>query len=308
MHRRPLTSQKIVRRPILLNWYGFKVHVWNVPLPLPGVYLVTNLINGKQYIGSTLNIETRFSNGWRQKGQGSRSLLGAAIQDDGHRSFLVEPIFYSYSNSKAFLAEAELSLIVGYDCLHPRGYNGVLATTSKDVFVAIGADPVLEAARIRGITAYAKSAEGQKRFNEIRTSEFQQRAAEGRRSSEIWRSAVTSPAASQRGVELSNKVLADPEIHAKRIASITRSWRDNPDRRQYQSEAIKAYLSDEDNYGARIAQLAVVQQAGSQAGAAVVRGSQWITDGVKGRRIALGQVIPDGWKWGKPDKRSQPRE
>lgn len=82
------------------------------------VYLITNLINGKQYVGQTVEtIEIRFGNHCSSK----NPVISRAIRKYGKKNFKVEEIDVAYN-------QEELNLIEGvymawFNTLTPNGYN-----------------------------------------------------------------------------------------------------------------------------------------------------------------------------------------
>jgi len=82
------------------------------------VYLITNLINGKQYVGQTVEtIEIRFGNHCSSK----NPVISRAIRKYGKKNFKVEEIDVAYN-------QEELNLIEGvyiswFNTLVPNGYN-----------------------------------------------------------------------------------------------------------------------------------------------------------------------------------------
>ena len=83
------------------------------------IYLITNIINKKIYIGQTISdINIRFrSHANRRSGM----LIGDAIRKYGRDSFTIEEIYTAFT--KDSLNEAEKVLIKTFNCLAPNGYN-----------------------------------------------------------------------------------------------------------------------------------------------------------------------------------------
>ena len=79
------------------------------------VYLLTNDINGKQYVGITYNPINR----WKQHFE-KNSGIGRALRKYGPDNFTKEIL--AVSNRKGAL-ELEAHYCELYDCLHPFGYN-----------------------------------------------------------------------------------------------------------------------------------------------------------------------------------------
>ncbi|MBR7024887.1 MAG: GIY-YIG nuclease family protein [Selenomonadaceae bacterium] len=81
------------------------------------VYLITNLLDDKQYVGQTTRtLEERFS-----EHSEADSLLGRAIQRDGAENFSREVLAECETPEK--LDAQERFYIKKLDCKHPKGYN-----------------------------------------------------------------------------------------------------------------------------------------------------------------------------------------
>lgn len=79
------------------------------------VYKIQNKINGKIYIGETIDIERRFKEHCRKN---NNSLLGKAIKEFGKENFSLEIIEYCEDFS-----EKEKYYIKKFNTLFPNGYN-----------------------------------------------------------------------------------------------------------------------------------------------------------------------------------------
>jgi len=91
------------------------------------VYIITNLINGKQYVGKTLDFKTRKSNHLSY----ARSLkikkpapITLAIHKYGEENFKWEIVFESSNEKELFQYEEKLTIEL--NTLAPNGYNQVL--------------------------------------------------------------------------------------------------------------------------------------------------------------------------------------
>lgn len=91
-----------------------------------GIYKITNLLNGKIYIGQSIHIEKR----WKEHCQNSsKSLIGQAIQKYGKENFSFQILEECNENQ---LLEKESKYILQYDSLVPKGYNIVLQSQSQN--------------------------------------------------------------------------------------------------------------------------------------------------------------------------------
>lgn len=86
------------------------------------VYVVTNLVNGKQYVGQTSkSIGHRWSQHKAQAARGKGNHLHAAIRKYGESSFRIEPLVQFVDQKVANWAED--MMIRKHDCCSPIGYN-----------------------------------------------------------------------------------------------------------------------------------------------------------------------------------------
>lgn len=86
-----------------------------------GIYKITNLFNGKVYIGQSIHIERR----WKEHCFFSaNSLIGKAIQKYGKQNFSFEIL--EEVQDEEVLNELETKYIKFFDSLAPKGYNIVL--------------------------------------------------------------------------------------------------------------------------------------------------------------------------------------
>lgn len=87
------------------------------------IYLVTNLVNGKKYVGcSERTVEVRWSEHQKRARQNSPFAIHAAIRKYGADSFKVETIEV-VEGLHSNLVAAEVRQIVAHDCVSPKGYN-----------------------------------------------------------------------------------------------------------------------------------------------------------------------------------------
>ncbi len=84
------------------------------------IYVITNKINGKQYVGQTVQ---RLENRWKfHLSKASRCLaLRAAIEKYGKENFIIECM--DFANSLEELNKKEIEWIDRLDSLAPSGYN-----------------------------------------------------------------------------------------------------------------------------------------------------------------------------------------
>jgi group I intron endonuclease len=51
---------------------------------MTGIYLITNMVNGKRYVGQSVNIKRRF---WDHNRPDARSIVSSAIRKYGKKNF-----------------------------------------------------------------------------------------------------------------------------------------------------------------------------------------------------------------------------
>lgn len=88
-------------------------------MKLTGIYLITNLINGKPYVGLSENIPVRWSKHYRNKKTGCKALSNA-FNKYGVDNFNFKII---HQCSKTRLKELEKFYIKKLNSLYPNGYN-----------------------------------------------------------------------------------------------------------------------------------------------------------------------------------------
>jgi group I intron endonuclease len=89
------------------------------------IYLVTNLVNKKRYVGQTSRtVERRFIEHIRKGDyECNTSLLSKAIKKHGKEKFMIEVIEQFNNITQKELDAAEIKYIKQFDCLMPNGYN-----------------------------------------------------------------------------------------------------------------------------------------------------------------------------------------
>jgi group I intron endonuclease len=107
-----------------ISFCGFRIHSDNTPLNRAGLYLITNMLNGKKYVGITISMlrRTRTHGARREK-----TKLARALRKYGKENFLFEPILYCISEYDAtWLCQTEADKIIEYNSIND-GYNIIAA-------------------------------------------------------------------------------------------------------------------------------------------------------------------------------------
>lgn len=173
--------------------------------PLMHIYLVTNRINGKQYVGQTImSVQRRWNNHCYLNTSGS-SALGNAIRKYGRDAFSVEHIASAETIGNLNLAEQ--ILIVQYGTQSPAGYN------------------LTEGGRNARVTPEAKA--------KISVAN----KGKARHTSE-WKAALSQK---MKGNQFGKGVVASPETRAK--MSVARVGRTPRKRGSTQSPEVRARMS-----------------------------------------------------------------
>lgn len=87
------------------------------------IYLITNTVNGKQYVGQTWRtLEQRWQE-HRYKASSKDTAIANAIRKYGADAFTINVIFEKVAISQWLLDIMEESAIKVYDTLSPKGYN-----------------------------------------------------------------------------------------------------------------------------------------------------------------------------------------
>ena len=89
-----------------------------------GIYLITNTVNGKQYVGQSVGLKRRFARhkrAARTKNKREAFYLHNAIAKHGVENFKFEVLLYA--DDADFLNLMEQKIIAGYETLSPSGYN-----------------------------------------------------------------------------------------------------------------------------------------------------------------------------------------
>lgn len=111
------------------------------------IYVVTNEVNGKEYVGQT---RSSLSHRWSQhvlKARKGRSALQCAIRKYGAEAFRIE-LLEVIRGSRDELLRAEIDYIARRDSMAPRGYNLMPGGEGVDL-----QDPIIKATHLDAVRA-----------------------------------------------------------------------------------------------------------------------------------------------------------
>ena len=206
-------------------------------LPDAGIYVITNRVNGKQYVGQSKDVETR----WRDHFKSGKPsfTIHHAIQKHGPDNFDVEIIRYPGVTYEA-LNEIEKWKIRELGSLTPDGYNltegglnGARSEETRKKMSETSARPEVKKRRSEAQKLVA-ARPGEKE----RRSEAQNRPEVKKRKSESLKATLARPEVKKRRSESIKEAMNRPEVKAKHKAAINR-----PEVKKRRSESIKATLA-----------------------------------------------------------------
>ena len=270
---------------LTFDWFGFRVYPSNIPKKLPGVYLFTNMHNGKKYVGVSYCLYDRCRDHSRSASTKitnvTKNKIRSAFASYGRHSFLLTPLYYTLRAPRLHLLEIEAQLISDYDSVR-SGYNicesgGLIGPYGKE-FIA-------------SLTAWRKDEE---RVNK-------------------WRDNIKAGMATPEAQAKAAAFLADPVKQARRGKAVkaglaqSDKWAAGAARRR--SPAARAanaargraqFATEEARQASRDRQAAIAdkhREALLRAHANCPR--HWITDGAVTRKAPVADPIPSGWYKGR---------
>ena len=189
-----------------------------------GVYIIRNEVNGKYYIGETVNIHKRMSEHKSHKHQ----VISKAIKKHGIEKFFVE-VYYLPDVGKKFLHDLEEQLIIKYNCLIPNGYNVCLKGTDNT-----GRKYSEESKRKMSLAKLGKKASPEARLNMSLSKKGKNKKPFTEEHKENIRKARLGVKASPEAIEnmkRSQKIRANSEEGKRKTAEIMRKRYEDPNER-----------------------------------------------------------------------------
>lgn len=264
----------------------------NSPLARAGIYLITNVVTEKRYIGISQDVRRRFKQHCRMS---SPSKLLASVKKHGIDKFTFTPIYYSLHGDTSHLPELECHLIRQYGTAATGGYNmqmsdGAVGPYGKEFCDGVRAAlsrPDVKVRQIEGIrSAYKKS-------------EVIVRVSEGTRAA-FKRPEVIEKLKSAMRLKEGDAIYT--AARNSRFAEITSC----PDLRRRRAESLRKTLSDparRENMSARTSARMTPEYREIQR--ARIKTLKWATNGIVNRRV-LPANIAEGWYLGRTPQMKAP--
>jgi group I intron endonuclease len=204
-------------------------------LPRPGIYKITNMVNGKPYIGISKNVANRVRKQHTQNSSSNtQGKLHKAYNKYGRSLFKVEPLFYyieetiSKDEINAYLIPLEVEFIILYDSVR-NGYNTIESSKGYGGYGKEFSD-ALKTAWENPELRRLKSEQAISQWND---PEIRRRTEE----------AMSDPQYRQGLREKATARASDPNYRKQLSVKATKRWSD-PQKRQLHSEILTAALAN----------------------------------------------------------------
>lgn len=195
------------------------------------VYKITNLENGKIYVGQTRRtLEERFKEHCQ-----ADSAIGRAIRKHGKEKFKCEIL--ETCKTLEELNEREKFWIKTFDCMIPKGYNKTDGGQST-----LLAEEVRHQISESLIKFYEEHPEALEKISEEQKKRYAD-PEERAKAAERTRKVFEDPAIREKHAESQRKRFENPEEREKISATLTEHFSD-PEERKKQSERLKKYYED----------------------------------------------------------------
>jgi len=295
-----------------VNWHGYNIDPGNVPLKRAGVYLITNTVNGKVYVGISQDVSFRLRSHAKI---GVKGRLPAALRKYGIEAFRAEPIYYTLDGRTAGLEEIEAQLIRTFDAIR-HGYNTVEASggvgpygplhgkmvqkgllrawkdpTIRAKFITSFNDPIIKERRDKATAEQRRRPEMRESYSKLmKQLKWITDGVSSRRIPMIdpvpegWRTGRDS------------SPFLTETYRSKMKAHSVRVWSNEEFRKREHDRRVAGWTSAERRarHGTKISEARARPEIRAKHSAATSR-LVWITDGKLNRRIDKELSVPDGW-------------
>lgn len=198
-----------------------------------GIYLITNNVNGKQYVGQSVGIKKRLSRhkrAARTKHKREAFYLHNAIAKHGVDNFKFEVLLYA--DDAEYLNLMEQRIIAGYNTMSPFGYN-LDSGGGVDRKVSTFAK-----SKLLGRTPWNKgipiTEEQRKRQSEAMMGKVSPQKGKPRTEAQ-----KAKQSASMKGKTAWNKGIPMSEDQKNKMRLVDKSYTKTPEYRKMMSEAVK---------------------------------------------------------------------
>ena len=245
-----------------------------------GIYKLTNLLNGKSYIGQSVTVENRVARHFKEAEKLLKELrfpLHRAIRKHGAANFSSEVVLVVQREDLDFF---EKDCIQHYASMHPTGYN---LTSGGSI------DTQFSVATLKRLGTLAK-AQMLLAAKEGKHPAQQSAHKDWLRQQHIkWKAEGTHPLSSA-------KARAAVSRRQKELLAAGLHHTQNPEWLRARSEEVKTLARKGlHNSQTPAARLAAAQRA---KGNSYMKGKKRITGGKFNRAVLVGEQLPDGWWFG----------
>jgi group I intron endonuclease len=261
------------------------------------IYLITNLVNGKQYVGQTLLKPPmkRWERGHIIKaGAGTKGPLYSAIRKYGKKSFSFEVIWYV--DCQISLDLSERLFVNLFKTRYPFGYN-LREGGRGGGHSEITKQRLREAMTPEAIVKFIERMNSPKVRDKQRNTLAQTLADP--ELSKTWRESMQTPEYREKMRLIGIDVMSRPEV-IDRVSKGVRQALLDQDYRDRKSLGIRLALAKPEEKERRSRKSSEVNARPERLEQIrlLFLGTIWINNGVKNSHIKRGELLPDGWEEG----------